>query len=264
MSQKKITICLNMIVKNEEKIILKLLNSVYSIIDFYCICDTGSSDSTKEMIKTFFDKKHIDGILFEHKFKNFGYNRQISYEMAKTLHCDYILFLDADMELLFNKNKPFYKNNLKKDIYFITQKSNNLEYSNIRLVHKNTELKCIGSTHEYYDYPKNKDIFLLDNIKIIHHINGYNRKNKIMRDIVLLQNDIQKFPNRSRNFFYLANTFFDCKQYKEAITIYNIFLNLTKSYNNNCQKWYSFYKIGLCYYCQKKYNEAILSFEKRN
>ena len=60
----KITICLNMIVKNEEKVILKLLNSVYKIIDFYCICDTGSVDNTKQIIKDFFEDKKLDGILF--------------------------------------------------------------------------------------------------------------------------------------------------------------------------------------------------------
>ena len=36
------TICLNMIVKNESKIITRLLNTVLPIIDTYCICDTGS------------------------------------------------------------------------------------------------------------------------------------------------------------------------------------------------------------------------------
>ena len=42
------TLCLNMIVKNESKIIKRLLTSVMNIIDCYCICDTGSSDSTVE------------------------------------------------------------------------------------------------------------------------------------------------------------------------------------------------------------------------
>jgi len=39
----KVTICLNMIVKNESKIIKRLFDSVLSIIDCYCICDTGST-----------------------------------------------------------------------------------------------------------------------------------------------------------------------------------------------------------------------------
>ena len=43
------TLCLNMIVKNESKIITRLFDSVIKIIDCYCICDTGSTDNTKEI-----------------------------------------------------------------------------------------------------------------------------------------------------------------------------------------------------------------------
>ena len=48
------TLCLNMIVKNESKIILRLLDSVLRIIDCYCICDTGSNDDTIEKIEYYF------------------------------------------------------------------------------------------------------------------------------------------------------------------------------------------------------------------
>ena len=47
-------VCLNMIVKNESKIITRLLESVAPYIDSYCICDTGSVDHTEELIKDFF------------------------------------------------------------------------------------------------------------------------------------------------------------------------------------------------------------------
>ena len=48
------TLCLNMIVKNEGKIILRLLESVVSIVDCYCISDTGSTDNTIELIENIF------------------------------------------------------------------------------------------------------------------------------------------------------------------------------------------------------------------
>jgi len=35
------TVCLNMIVKNESKVIERLLNSALPLIDTYCICDIG-------------------------------------------------------------------------------------------------------------------------------------------------------------------------------------------------------------------------------
>lgn len=53
----KPTLCLNMIVKNESKIITRLFDSVSEIIDCYCICDTGSTDNTINIIQEYFSKK---------------------------------------------------------------------------------------------------------------------------------------------------------------------------------------------------------------
>ena len=50
-----------MIVKDEEHCIERCLESVSKYIDTWCICDTGSSDKTKEIICEFFKKKGIPG-----------------------------------------------------------------------------------------------------------------------------------------------------------------------------------------------------------
>lgn len=60
-----IKIVLNMIVKNESKIIIRLLESVYKFIDAFCICDTGSDDDTPYVIKNFFKKKNIPGYVLK-------------------------------------------------------------------------------------------------------------------------------------------------------------------------------------------------------
>ena len=77
------TICLNMIVKNESAIIIRLLNSVLPVINSYCICDTGSTDNTVELIQQFFKGKKINGIIFHEEFKNFQYNRNITLNKCK-------------------------------------------------------------------------------------------------------------------------------------------------------------------------------------
>jgi len=52
------SLCLNMIVKDEAHVIEKTLQNLdqYIIFDYYVICDTGSSDNTKEIIKNHFFK----------------------------------------------------------------------------------------------------------------------------------------------------------------------------------------------------------------
>ena len=91
-------ICLNMIVKNESKIIKRLLETVQPLIDTYCICDTGSTDNTIDIIKSFFDNVNISGKIVKEPFRNFEYNRNYALKQCYGMDsADYILFLDADM-----------------------------------------------------------------------------------------------------------------------------------------------------------------------
>ena len=60
---KNMSLLLNMIVKNESNVILPLLRSVSKLIDTYCICDTGSTDDTIDIITTFFNSIDIPGII---------------------------------------------------------------------------------------------------------------------------------------------------------------------------------------------------------
>ena len=93
------TICLNMIVKDESHIIEETLKNITSHIDldYWVISDTGSTDNTKEIIKSFFEKKKIKGELHEDKWKDFGHNRTLALNHAYN-KSDYIFLFDADMK----------------------------------------------------------------------------------------------------------------------------------------------------------------------
>lgn len=80
-NMKKIALC--MIVKNESHIIRECLESVYKYIDYWVICDTGSTDDTKQIIKKFFEEKNIPGELHDHEWKGFGHNRTLAFDVAK-------------------------------------------------------------------------------------------------------------------------------------------------------------------------------------
>ncbi len=86
---------LNMIVKNEAPNIERCLESVAPFIDYYVICDTGSTDNTKEVIKNFFEKKGIPGEILDHEWKHFGHNRTLA---LKACHgkTKWALMIDAD------------------------------------------------------------------------------------------------------------------------------------------------------------------------
>jgi tetratricopeptide (TPR) repeat protein len=214
---KRITICLNMIVKNESRIIIRLLESVLPIVDTYLICDTGSTDDTPNIIRNFFNKHNIPGEVIMEPFKNFGYNRTFALRAAKG-RATYALLLDADM--IFKIESKFDKQLLTAGGYLIIQKGGMLSYYNIRLVRLDIDVICVGPTHEYYDLPKGTHTEKLEYIWISDIGDGGSKSNKFERDIALLQQGIIEEPNNGRYYFYLGNSYFNTGRHKESIPYY--------------------------------------------
>jgi tetratricopeptide (TPR) repeat protein len=237
------TLCLNMIVKNERKIITRMLESVLPIIDYYCICDTGSTDDTIELIETFFRKHSIPGKIVKEPFKNFEYNRNYSLQCCNNL-TDYVLLMDADMVL---KVGTFDKGMLSTaDSFHILQGTDDFYYQNTRIVKNNGLYNYKGVTHEYINTPPNNinKSILKNQLFIQDYGDGGSKSDKFLRDIKLLTNGIIDEPNNERYHFYLANTYHDSGDYKNAIEIYK---KRIKFGGWNQEVWYSYYRIGLCY-----------------
>ena len=89
-------ICLNMIVKNEARVIRRCLDSVRPIIDRWIIVDTGSTDGTQDIIREHL--RDLPGELHERTWRDFAYNRSEALDLARG-QCDYTLIIDADDSL---------------------------------------------------------------------------------------------------------------------------------------------------------------------
>jgi tetratricopeptide (TPR) repeat protein len=250
------SLCLNMIVKNESKIITRLFDSIISIIDCYCICDTGSTDDTINIIQNYFEKKNIFGKIIQEQFIHFSHNRNISLKACEGMS-DYILLLDADMEVKLNNfNKQILTN---YDHFYIFQGNNDFYYKNIRIIKNNFlfhNYEYVGFTHEYISHDDNYSSITIDkNIFFINDIgDGGCKSNKFQRDIELLTNAIQLESNNCRNYFYLANSYYDVKKYDEAINFYKKRIDL-KGWEQ--EVWYSYYKIGLSYMNLNNFSSAL-------
>ena len=252
MENKKPTICLNMIVKNESKIITRLFDSVLPIIDCYCICDTGSTDNTIELIEEYFKNKKIPGKIVNEPFRNFAHNRNFALNSCLNMS-DYVLLLDADMLL---EIKDFDKSMLVDNSYLLLQGNENFYYNNLRIVKNDGLSKYIGVTHEYLStpYPSNKSIGK-NQLFIIDIGDGGSKSNKFQRDVELLKKGIEDEPeNRERYYFYLANSYFDSNQNELAIETYKTRI----TYNGyDHEVWYSYYRIGLAYQRMGEKEKAI-------
>jgi len=250
------TVCLNMIVKNESKIILRLFDSVLPLIDTYCICDTGSTDDTVNMIKTYFDEKNIPGKVVFEPFKNFCYNRNFALQSAVGMS-DYLLFMDADMIL---EIKQFDKKILgKADTYHLLQGNDSFYYQNVRIVKNNGLYSYAGVTHEYINTPPNSTLASISkNMLFIRDIgDGGAKSDKFDRDIRLLTEGIKDEPSNVRYYFYLANSYYDHGDHDLAIDIYKKRIEMG---GWNQEVWYSYYRIGLCHKHKGNMSAAIYSW----
>lgn len=210
-------LCLNMIVRNEGRIITRLLESVVGIIDSYCICDTGSTDDTVAAIAEFMGLRDKPGEVYEEPFRNFGYNRTRALDRA-AIWGDYALLLDADMKLVVQPG--FDKGDLKHDAYSVLQKNERIQYYNTRIVRTGIGVKCVGPTHEYYKLPDGVSAHKLQTLHIDDIGDGGSKADKFERDIRLLLEGLEEEPRNERYHFYLANSYNHAGRYHEAIEWY--------------------------------------------
>ena len=243
------TLCLNMIVKNESRIISRLLESVADVIDTYCICDTGSTDNTIDIIKTFFDKKGIPGKIIRELFVDFAYNRSFALKACEEMEdVDYVLLLDADMVLWKHPeySAEEFKQTLQQDAYYIYQGTDSFYYKNTRIVKNRRGIYYWGVTHEFVKTPEGTVYGLFEKPKVfINDIgDGGCKSDKFERDIRLLKKGLEDHPNNDRYTFYLANSYRDHGDYREAIDTYKKRIEIGGWFE---EIWHSYYSIGKCY-----------------
>lgn len=222
----EISLC--MIVKNEEDYLPKCLESIKDIVDEIIIVDTGSTDKTVEIAKSYGTKVYY--------FKwnnNFSEARNESLKYATK---DWILILDADDEL-----RAKYKENLKlllnsqldeNTVYFFETLNyygdkidNNCITINLnpRMFRNNLGIHYEGEIHNQLVYSQSKYDTICSSIKIHHY--GYlsksiASKNKRNRNITLLNAKIKKEPNNKFNYFNLGNEYTALGDITKALEYY--------------------------------------------
>ena len=214
------TIGLSIIVKNESKVIERMLNSVYPILDYYHVVDTGSTDGTQDIIRNFFAEKGIPGEVVDRPWKNFEDARNAAVEGVKG-KADFGFWIDADEQLIIEPsfNLQMFKANLAQfmganvTVHYGTQ-----NYFRMQFFSANSQWRWYGPVHEVLVNPDGHHVGIADGLKVLVTPDGnswtsetqqqkYEGHAKILEDYVA--NDPNKDP---RWVFYLAQS------YRDAIT----------------------------------------------
>ena len=261
--EKKATICLNMIVKNESHIIENTLEKLCKKIsfDYWVICDTGSTDNTPQIITKFFEKRGIKGEIYYDEWRDFAHNRTLALERAyrKT---DLLLVFDADDEIVGNVIIP--TEVLCDEYHMKFGSASGTSYTRVLLINNHKKFKFLSVLHEFItciDGSTSSKIIEGDYYVVSGRTGSRNMDpNKYLKDALVLEkahaealkNDDHLFH---RYAYYCANSYKDCGRFEDAIKWYKITLSQEKQWDQE--------KYTACLYiydCYKALNQETNGF----
>lgn len=223
-----------MIVKNEEDNLPRCLESIKDIVDEMIIVDTGSTDDTIKIAKSYGAK------VFHFEWNdNFSDAKNFSLEQAKG---DWIMTMDADEELsASDKNKVLsLLNNRDIDVFLFQTLSyvgntpgletvNNL---NIRLIRNHKGYKYMGAIHEqlYNSINPIKGNKVKTEKIIVYHY-GYLikvaiKKDKPSRNMKILEKLLENDPNHNFHLYNMGNEYLRLRKFEKALACFK------KAYEN--------------------------------
>jgi glycosyltransferase involved in cell wall biosynthesis len=213
-------------VKNESRIIERLLGSVKGLVDAAIVCDTGSTDDTVDKATAWLAANDMSGTIMSYPFKNFGVSRtqsficcqewvgRVGWDAAKT----WALVLDGDMMLSGPIDRAALAglDGVQAGVS-LKQSAGSLLYSNMRLMRCSEPWICKGGTHEAWTCPPSKHTTMFDQPVLIDHGDGGCKSDKYERDVRLLMEDLKEMPNDARTHFYLGQTYLCLRDWPKAI-----------------------------------------------
>ena len=239
------TICLNMIVKNESRVIARCLRSVRHLIDCYVIVDTGSTDDTKEIIER--ELEGVPGEVYDRPWVDFGHNRSEAIQLAAG-RSEYLLVVDADDEIRGPKPEG-----LNHDCYsLMVHEAGGLQYERAHIFRNDATFHYVGVLHEYLDCTRKvgfKGSFY-HGLKYVRHPDGSRwgdggpkaLREKFLRDANVLQQALASDPTNERYQFYLGQSLRDAGELRSAINAF--YKRTTMKKSNEQERWYALYQVA--------------------
>lgn len=249
-----------MMIRNEEKTILKSLNSCKDVTSVIRIFDTGSTDETLSIIETFKgDHPDIDVGVKQGDFVDFAVSRNVLLEFIEESapDVDFVLLLDSNDELVgggplleyLQEQKDANDDNVTG--YLLRQKwftGNSMDtYFNIRLIKGNRGWRYKSPVHEYITNtitPQSVTLKVENADIMIYQDRTQDCENtfkRFKRDKIILLREHLKNPTDTRTLFYLAQTYGSLGMSKEAYYYYRLRTEL-RGYDE--EVYHAYFKLG--------------------
>lgn len=229
------TVCATMIARNEERILLRCLGSLVGIVDCAVIVDTGSTDTTRDMIRDF---KDFPIHLHERPWVGFGHNRTEAINLARP-HGEFLLRVDCDQTIA--GTLP----DLTADGYNVLLHHGTLRYRQVVLFKSSLPWKYVGAAHEYLGCDVPHKSIDCNTLIVTEHADSSRRTSgeKFRAGTLALEAEHRKDPTNTRTVFYLARNCEDMGRKDEAIHYYKLRTAMNGGYDD--EVFYSYFRLGL-------------------
>ena len=218
-----------MIVKDEEQIITRALESLKNIISSYYIYDTGSTDNTKSVIESWMTTNNIPGEVAQTEWKNFGFNKSLLLSDARKhsnpfiSKAEYYVWLDADevwikdekddkSYLSVEDSERLYNELMNKkdfNIFRIMTLYGGIKYIRPNLCRNNQLYVWKQPVHEYFEGTEYSNTFTIDWFYLLARKQGNSSKDpqRYQKDADMFLEFLKDNPGDPRATFYLAQTY---------------------------------------------------------
>jgi tetratricopeptide (TPR) repeat protein len=211
------SLCLNMIVRDESAVIERCLASVRPHVQSWLIVDTGSVDDTRERVRA--AMAGLPGEIVDRPWRDFGHNRTEALELARP-RASHLLFIDADETLGAAPGATL--SALEGDAYSLEARYGELRYDRVSIVSARLPWKWTGVLHEWLDAGRPVAQPRIPGFWIDVRAEGARSRDprKFDKDAAVLEAALRREPQNARYAFYLAQSYRDAGQRRKALEAY--------------------------------------------
>lgn len=248
-----ISISLCMIVRDEEQVLARCLNSIREAVDEIIIVDTGSTDRTKEIAWQYTDR------VFDFSWRDdFSAARNYAFSRAAG---DYCIWLDADDVITpANTGKLLrLKENLQPEVDMVMmpyitafdgEGNPAFSYFRERIVRNSLPYRFQGRVHEAI--PRSGYVIFAD-IPVEHRKEKAQDSDRNLR--IYRQMQAAGEPMDGRSFYYYGRELLTHGEYREAIGILQEFLKRPDGWVEN--KIDATRQLARCFYGENQEEQAL-------